>query len=382
MGEIVREKASPENQCAFVTNMVDTDWPTNPNFEAYYFAGWPYQGWGDGNDCSHGWSPFTPTENLCNLKIGFGTTLPAPTPTLAPMLAPSMPPLEATPYCGIAVNIYECRAEVNRLAAIDPVVGKSFERMCMGYGGTHPPAHSGKTELDKDLCTLNINNDCDHWYEATGSWHCARDYGISKNPDECRGRYLFLWDEPMTQGKSAEWAADQWKNHADKWGPQIQALRARGTRVTSPLFTDHQGPANEKFQRFFERCGNECSDPSSKYYIDVLATNQWLLNDQSAHIGQEQWIKDYAAKLRQDNDDRPVILGNFAWLGATTADQQAAAIANSRIWDRSWSGLEAVFYFAATDYGGGTSNNFLSSTTSTGSTVGAALINKCQAYIR
>jgi len=251
-----------------------------------------------------------------------------------------------------------------------------------GYGGTHPPAHLGKTDADKDSCTLNINNDCSHWFEASGSWHCARDYGLSKNPDACQGQYFFLWDEPMTQGKSAEWAADQWKRHVGAWGPQMQALRARGTRITTPLFTDHGGPAATKFTQFFERCGNECNDPQSNYYIDVLATNQWLLNPQSAHSSQEEWIKNYVAGLKQDNGNRPVILGNFAWLGATTADQQATAIAHSRILDRSWSGLEAVFYFAASDYGGGTTNNFLSSTTTSGSTVADALVNRCQAYNR
>merc|ERR1712137_487127 len=81
------------------------------------------------------------------------------------------------------------------------------------------------------------------------------------------------------------------------------------------------------------------------------------------------------------NGNRPVILGNFAWLGASTADEQAAAIASSRIWDRSWSGLEAVFYFAATDYGGGTTNNFLFSATSSGSTVADALVAAARSII-
>lgn len=79
-------------------------------------------------------------------------------------------------------------------------------------------------------------------------------------------------------------------------------------------------------------------------------------------------------------NDRPVILGNFAWLNGSTAEQQVDAIANSRIWDRTWSGLEAVFYFGATDFGGGTTNHFLSSQTSSGSSVAEALINRCRAY--
>lgn len=302
------------------------------------------------------------------------TGTPVPTP------APGGTPVGTAPYCGIAASVYECRAEVERLRAIDPTVGNSFEGMCMGYGGTHPPAHLGKTPEDKDPCTLNINNDCDHWFPVSGQWRCDPNYGISKNPDDCSGHYFFLWDEPMTQGLNAFWAADQWKTHVDTWGPQIASMRARGTRITTPLFTDHQGPAREKFQRFFERCGSGCNDPNSKYYIDVLGTNQWLLNPASNHRDQEQWIKNEVNQIRHDNGNRPVILGNFAWLGASTADQQAEAIANSRIWDKSWSGLEAVFYFGARDFGGGTSNNFLYSQTSSGSTVGAALISRCRAY--
>lgn len=250
----------------------------------------------------------------------------------------------------------------------------------MGYGGTHPPAHHGKTQEDKDMCTLNMNNDCDHWYQASGSWHCAKDYGLSKNPDDCSNRYFFLWDEPMTQGKDAEWAADQWKRHVDEWESQVAALRARGTQITSPLFTDHGGPVKDKFRRFFSRCGSGCSDPRSKYYINVLATNQWLQSPQVEQRSQEQWIKDLVREIKQENGNRPVILGNFAWIGASTAEEAVEGIASSRIWDKSWSGLEAVFYFAATDYGGGTTNNFLSSQTSSGSTVGAALISRCRTY--
>merc|ERR1712048_1421418 len=112
------------------------------------------------------------------------------------------------------------------------------------------------------------------------------------------------------------------------------------------------------------------------------ATNQWLLNPQSGHVDNEEWIKDAIDQIKRNNGNRPMILGNFAWLGANTADEAAHAIASSRIWNRSWSGLEAVFYFGATDYGGGTTNHFLYSVTSSGSTVGAALISRCRPYIR
>jgi len=260
--------------------------------------------------------------------------------------------------------------------------------MCMGYGGTHPRTWEGYTNADRDMCTLNINNDCWDWYEASpGKWECNKNFGISKNPDDCVGspaaEYFFLWDEPQTQGYSARWAAEQWKKHVDSWSSQMAALRARGTKVTSPLFTDYKGPAKDKFVQFFQRC-NElqigCSDPTSPYYIDVLLTNQWLRGDVSQHAGREQWIKDTMATISAQWNNRAVILGNFAWLGAQSADDQINMITRSRIFDRDWSGLEAVFYFGAEDYGDRTKNNGLSSAGSSGITIGEALMNRCAVY--
>jgi len=230
------------------------------------------------------------------------------------------------------------------------------------------------------MCTLNIHNDCSHWYQAqSGAWTCAHDYGLGKNPDDCGGRYFFLWDEPQTQGFNAEWAAQQWKAHVDRWPSEMAALRDRGTRITSPMFSDNGGPAQDKFQRFFHACGAGCSDPASPYFVDVLAVNQWLTGPSSNHAANELWIKDEVAKISSANGDRPVILGNFGWLGATSADQHAEAIRNSPVWDRSWSGLEAVFYFAATDYGGGSSHNRLSEETSSGTTLAEVLVERCRA---
>jgi len=61
----VAQKSTQENQCTFIANVLGTDWPATPYFEAFFFAGWPYQGWGDGDDCSGNISPFTATESLC-----------------------------------------------------------------------------------------------------------------------------------------------------------------------------------------------------------------------------------------------------------------------------------------------------------------------------
>lgn len=329
------------------------------------------------------------TTTNADCKTYFKTTCDVANPGAPPTMAPTSPPSSSSgSYCGIAVTTYACQQDVETLANSNQAVGNTFSTMCMGYGGTHPPPSGGYTDADRDMCTLNINNDCLNWYEASpGHWQCNRDYGLSKNPADCKGdpapRYFFLWDEPQTQGKDAVWAAEQWKRHVDKWSAEIAALRARGTKITSPLFTDHQGSAVSKFEEFFRRCNQlqiGCSDPNSNYYIDVLLTNQWLLGARSEHANQEQWIKDTMATVSAQWDNRPVILGNFAWLGAKTADSQIEVIAQSRIFDREWSGLEAVFYFAAIDYGGGTENNALTDMGTHGTTIGDALINRCSAY--
>merc|ERR1711972_306177 len=98
------------------------------------------------------------------------------------------------------------------------------------------------------------------------------------------------------------------------------------------------------------------------------------------HAGQEQWIKDTMAAISTRWNNRPVVLGNFAWLGAQRADDQIDLISRSRIFNRDWSGLEAVFYFAGVDYGGGTENNGLSSTGKSGTSIGQASMARCAAY--
>jgi len=288
-------------------------------------------------------------------------------------------------YCGIASSVYHCNRDADTVAAYDTEVAAALRHSCMGYGGTHPPSWEGFTNDDRDMCTLSVQNDCFKWYEASrGNWKCQHSYGIDKNPDACDGEFLFLWDEPQTQGKSATWAAEQWKRHVDQWPSQISALRARGVKVTSPMFTDHGGPAQAKFEQFFKRCeqlGIGCSDPNSNYYINDLLTNQWLTGGKEGHAEQEVWIRNEMATISSKFSNRRVVLGNFAWIGAKSPDQQADVIMNSKIFDRDWSGLDGVFYFAAKDFGGNTRRNGLDQRTSSGKTLAELLANRCRQYL-
>merc|ERR1712232_1197178 len=123
----------------------------------------------------------------------------------------------------------------------------------MGYGGSNDP------------CTLSITND--------------EDAGMDKDPSACQQNVFFLWDEPDTQCErgfascGAKWGQQAWKTYANKWEKQIAEARARGVKFTTPLMKS--GDENQLLQRFsdfFDGCA-ECSEPTSKYYIDILAWN-------------------------------------------------------------------------------------------------------------
>eukprot|EP00928_Gymnodinium_smaydae_P083315 TRINITY_DN66548_c0_g1_i1.p1 TRINITY_DN66548_c0_g1~~TRINITY_DN66548_c0_g1_i1.p1 ORF type:complete len:563 (-),score=70.39 TRINITY_DN66548_c0_g1_i1:36-1610(-) len=245
------------------------------------------------------------------------------------------------PYCGVASTLGNCSNDLNYLKS----KGAKRPFLCMGYGG---PA---------DPCTLNIHND-------------GRSYGVDKNPNNCKGPYLYLWDEPYTQKKNAEWAARHWRKYVDKWG------KINGKRIVSPVFTGAN--IKDHFKQFFNACGRECSDPSSKYYIHVLGWNGWL-GDWGNVNGEVAWIKGKAKDLRSSFGNRPIILINFAYLGAKSADKQLLAL-NSDFFDPSKSGHEAVFYFSARDYGGKTVKNYLTDRMSNGRTIGEELVRVCNKH--
>eukprot|EP00928_Gymnodinium_smaydae_P069063 TRINITY_DN5243_c0_g1_i6.p1 TRINITY_DN5243_c0_g1~~TRINITY_DN5243_c0_g1_i6.p1 ORF type:complete len:253 (-),score=14.53 TRINITY_DN5243_c0_g1_i6:17-682(-) len=217
----------------------------------------------------------------------------------------------------------------------------------MGYGGYSDP------------CTLNMNND--------------RSNGANKDPTRCTDAYFYLWDEPATQGKDASWAAQEWQRYVKRWGSQLRKRRAEGMRVVSPIF--HGETVLNKFRTFFNGC-RACSDPNSNMYIDILGFNAWL-GSWGQIRGQADWIKGNARELKRSYNNRPVFLINFAYLGGQTANDQKKAIIDSGIFDGKSTGIDAVYYFSARDFGGGTRNNELKARLSDGRTIGKLFVSKC-----
>jgi len=222
---------------------------------------------------------------------------------------------------------------------------------CFSYGGPTDP------------CTLNCNND--------------NNCGLGKDPSACRQDTFYLWDEPQTQHKTNQWAATAWMQYADRWSDELQTARDRGMKITTPFFTG--GDVMSQFATFFGSYCESCSNPGSKYYLDVIAFNAWI-GSWGSQSGQEQWIQQQAASLKKAFPGRPVYLTNYGYLGGHTASQQDAII-NGRIYDRTFSGLDAVYYFGAKDVSGQTFKNSLHDIIETGKnagrTIGQVLAGRC-----
>jgi hypothetical protein len=300
--------------------------------------------------------PVTPT-----LSPAAPAPAPAPAPGNAPApgvtLSGDTPPADPSNACGLisspestpddAGDVFHSCQENNAWLLSQGLA----ELPCRGFG---------KPNIDP--CTLNINN---------GDWTTV-DPQIARQ-EGCN--YLWLWDEPVTQGWTNARAGQEWKRYVDMHEAQLAAARAAGLQVTSPAF--HGGEPVHEFEEFFNECGPQCSEPGNKYYIDVLQWNAWLMNGHD-QAGSENWILEQCGDLKREFGDRKVILGNFAHIGAKTAQVQIDAIRNSILIPPSQPELDAVYYFVSKDIGGGTENQGLREIGDNGETIGHALVTKCQ----
>lgn len=314
-------------------------------------------------------------------------TLPAPaawratTPQpVAPPVAPPAGPGAQRPFCGVSSNVWntkkhgDCSANMAYLKSLDAEAAGAIS--CKEYGGHNDP------------CSIDINND--------------KDYGLGKSPAGCgkssAPHVLFLWDEPTTHRhhpkphcslhgtgglpRCTVWSATTWKQYADRWSGELAEARQRGMKVASPRF--HGGNMLKEFEDFFAACP-ECSQKDSRYYIDVLSFNAWVWNHQHNNAdmaGNVHWIKGQAAELKARYAHRPVYLADFASIGALSASLQADVIANSGVFNSKQSGIDATYYFAAQDFGGGTKQNGLREVVSSGpfagKTLGQVLLQQCR----
>jgi len=120
---------------------------------------------------------------------------------------------------------------------------------CFSYGGSNDP------------CSLNIKNDVD-------------DDGIYKDPSLCLGDTFYLWDEPDTQGLSYAWAGKTWLEYSQRYAKELNQMKSRGTKITSPLVkAGGSGVIQSNMQTFLSACGPACTNPDDPAYIDVIAIN-------------------------------------------------------------------------------------------------------------
>jgi Glycosyl hydrolase catalytic core len=257
--------------------------------------------------------------------------------------------LSSSNKCGAAVS-----ASADSWAQCDLDVWKPTgdpSMHCFAYGG------------DGDPCHLNNNNDANH--------------GIHKDPSWCQGDTFYLWDEPDTQHQTYSWAGTTWAEYASTWASQLQTLRQAGTKVTTPLMK--ADTAWKDITEFFNACGGPCNDPSSDAYIDVIAINAFCgpWNNGDCHVGAEWVVNQLWESQAATQITRPVYIINWSYLQTFNPQDQIVAIDAIDSFFVANSPVERVYWFGALDFGGESGNNYLTTVTADGETLGQKWRAKC-----
>jgi hypothetical protein len=228
---------------------------------------------------------------------------------------------------------------------------------CFAYGGSGDPCH------------LSNNNDPFD--------------GQFKDPSRCKSSDTFyLWDEPDTQGRSYDWAGRTWLEYSKRFANELREMRNRGVKVTGPLLkAGSSGILLGNMRSFYDSCGPACFDESDPAYIDVLAINGFCgpFNGPAGCRGGASFIYDEAMKMYDSFGNIPVYITNWSKLQTSNPLDQVDAIDAIEAFfpSSSSSVVERVYWFGATDFGGGSSNNFLTNVLPDGSTLGELWRNKC-----
>jgi len=200
---------------------------------------------------------------------------------------------------------------------------------CFAYGGPSDP------------CSLNCNNDAQQ--------------GMNKDPSLCMGPEFFLWDEPDTQGFSYSWAGSTWMQYSQKYASQLAQLRARGTQIIAPAVKNDKPGVN--IDAFMNACPS-CLTPGSPSKIDGFASNvfvgSWNHGDLNGGV---TWSVNQFKPTSAKYNNMPFYVTNWSYLGTHSPYDQKAAMSATRSFFINSSPVVKVFYFAARDYGGGTTNN-------------------------
>jgi len=258
--------------------------------------------------------------------------------------------------CGGAVNSSGDSKEMCQKDLWDPTGDPTMP--CFAYGGSGDPCH------------LNNNNDPDD--------------GRFKNPSTCFGDTFYLWDEPDTQGKSYTWAGQTWLEYSRRFPDELRELKARGTKITSPLLkAGGPGILAGNMRDFFTSCGPPCADKSDPAYIDVIAINAFCgdFNGPAGCHGGAGFIYNEAVATSGEFRNLPVYVTNWSQLQTSNPQDQVDAInAIEKFFPNTGPSnavIKRVYWFGATDFGGGSSNNFLTEVLADGSTLGEHWERKC-----
>eukprot|EP00581_Thalassiosira_minuscula_P011606 CAMPEP_0183715176 /NCGR_PEP_ID=MMETSP0737-20130205/9516_1 /TAXON_ID=385413 /ORGANISM="Thalassiosira miniscula, Strain CCMP1093" /LENGTH=464 /DNA_ID=CAMNT_0025944261 /DNA_START=95 /DNA_END=1489 /DNA_ORIENTATION=- len=287
------------------------------------------------------------------------TSLPSKAPTQKPSsptsLAPSIPPVSSSEQkCGGAVDYTDDPNQTCQTYLWDPTGDSSMS--CFAYGGPNDPCH------------LNNNND--------------QDDGLFKDPSLCLGDTFYLWDEPDTQGRDYTWAGRSWLAYSQLFASELEAMRARGTKVTSPLVkAGSNGVIEQNLRSFLDACGAACVDETDPGYIDILAINAFCgpWNGDAGCRGGASFIYNQAVSASNAFNSLPIYITNWSRLQTwDPADQLDAIDAVDEFFPSSGGVVERVYWFGARDYGGGSeTTSYLTNTLNDGSTLGQAWRTKC-----
>ena len=381
----------------------------------------------------------SPTEAPTENPTPSPTAAPTTSPTLSPTKSPTVSPVDDNDnvddnfVCGCSTctdsvlntfaGDYKCG---DRMSYLQNSLGYSERDACAQVAGTEFPAECGGCDPERcDLPDYNNNNDNDNDNNSSGQkcggavnsssnseTICQRDlwsptgdssmycfaYGGSgdpchlnnnndpsdgrfKDPSACNRDTLYLWDEPDTQGRSYSWAGRTWLEYSRRFPQQLQEFRERGGKITSPLLkAGGPGVLSGNLLQFFNACGAPCSDPSDQAYIDIIAINAFCgdFNGPAGCRGGASFIYNEAVRSSNDFSNLPVYITNWSRLQTSNPQDQVEAIdAIEEFFPDSNSVVERVYWFGATDFGGGSSNNFLTQVLADGSTLGQLWRNKC-----
>ena len=263
--------------------------------------------------------------------------------------------------CGAAVNSSNDSNQKCMDDLWDPTGDNTMH--CFAYGGIGDPCH------------LNNNNDIND--------------GRNKDPSNCLGDTFYLWDEPDTQGKSYDWAGRTWLEYSRQFANEINEMRrSSGTKITSPMLkAGGPGTLDRNLNDFFNACGSPCYDKNDPAYIDIIAINAFCgdFNGPAGCRGGAAFIYNEAISASKSFQNIPVYITNWSRLQTNDPQDQVDAVNAIEEFFPADDGtndddlvVQRVYWFGATDFGGDSSNNFLTTVLADGNTLGELWRNKCK----